>query len=85
MANLILNGIILPVMATWMIPKSIKTNGLFSLQLFLKLVFVFLVSTGVYFETRGGVAPLLGLFNCMLVYAGGLTFVHLSKKYNKTN
>ncbi len=80
MINILLNGVLLPLMATWFIPETIRKNGYNSFQIFIKLFIIFLLTTVVYYESKGWVALLLGMFNCALVYGGGIAFVHFTNK-----
>ena len=82
MINILLNGVLLPLMATWFIPDAIKKGGYKSPQVFLKLFIVFISTLAIYFESKGWAALLLGLLNCALVYAGGVAFVYFKTKKN---
>ena len=85
MINILLNGVLLPLMATWFIPEAIKKSGYDSFQVFIKLFIVFLLTTAVYFESKGLIALLLGLLNCVLVYGGGIAFIYFTNKKNNKN
>jgi hypothetical protein len=80
MTNILLNGVLLPLMATWFIPETIRKNGYNSFQIFINLFIVFSLSTVVYYESKGWVALLLGVLNCVLVYGGGIAFVYFTNK-----
>jgi len=80
MTNILLNGILLPLMATWFIPSAIKKHGYMSLDLATKLILVFAVSIVAYVESKGWHAIPVALFNCLLIYCAALAYLHLTQK-----
>lgn len=76
MANILLNGVLLPLMATWFIPDAIRKGGFNSFLVFTRLLIVFMTTVLCYFESKGMTALVFGGLNCILVYLGGVTFIY---------
>lgn len=78
--NIILNGVLLPLMAVYFIPTEFKANGFLNLKIMWYGVIVILVSLIAYIE-KGFVHSLsISFINVVLVYVGAFVFTLLTSR-----
>ncbi len=80
-----LNGVLLPLMAVWLIPNAFKKNDYLSHRVLLNLLIVFSVTVVVHYNSKGIEALALAVFNCGLVYLGALVSFYFKNKKRKDN
>ncbi len=79
----LLNGVLLPLMAVWFIPDALKKSDYLSSKVLLNLLVVFSITVAIHCSSKGTEAIILAIFNCLLVYLGGLISFYFKSKKNK--
>ena len=78
--NIILNGVLLPLMAVYFIPTEVKANGFKNSKVAMYGVIILFISFFVYIEKGIAHSFLISCANVALVNIGAYFFVKLTSK-----